>query len=87
MAAAEKTIKKQLTGTVVSDKMDKTRVVVVENIKKHSMYDKYVSTRSRFMVHDENNQSKAGNQVIIEESIPLSSKKRWNLVKILDAKK
>jgi len=79
--------KKRLVGIVLSDKMDKSRVVVVECVKKHTVYGKFLTKRKKFMVHDEKNKSKIGNHVIIEETKPISSKKRWAFVKIVDTKK
>lgn len=73
-------IKRQLQGTVVSDKMNKTRVVVVERSRKHSKYLKYYKVSSRFKVHDENNEYKTGDKVTIEETRPLSKEKRWKII-------
>lgn len=79
----EKDFKKKQTGTVVSDKMDKTRVVVVETVKKHSVYGKYMNKRKRFSFHDQNNTSKVGDKVIVQESKPISKTKKWELVEVL----
>ena len=70
-------------GVVTSDKMDKTRVVVVETLVKHSKYKKYIKRRKKFYVHDENNASKVGDLVKIMETRPLSKLKRWRLVEIV----
>jgi small subunit ribosomal protein S17 len=78
----EKT-RKKFTGTVVSDKMDKTIVVGVENLKKHPMYGKFVRVRKKYMAHDENNECKVGDKVMIEESKPISKNKTWKLVKVV----
>lgn len=84
---AETKMKRRLVGVVTSDKMDKSRVVVVESIKKHPVYGKYLNTRKKIMVHDEKNKSKTGNTVVIEETIPVSKRKRWAFVKVVDNKK
>ena len=76
-------LRKVLTGTVVSDKMDKTRVVLVERRAAHPLYKKVVKHTSKCYVHDENNESKIGDVVEIMETRPLSKLKRWRLVKIV----
>ena len=73
---------RQLSGKVVSDKMDKTITVLIERRVKHPIYGKYVSKSSRLKAHDANNECKAGDVVTIEESRPLSKTKAWSLVKI-----
>lgn len=70
-------------GTVVSDKMDKTRRVEVDRQVKHAKYGKYVRRRTVCMVHDENNESRTGDTVEIVESRPLSKTKRWELVRVV----
>lgn len=70
-------------GLVVSDKMDKTVVVAVENMVMHPIYHKYIKKTSKFHAHDENNECKTGDRVIIEESRPLSKLKRWNVREIV----
>jgi small subunit ribosomal protein S17 len=84
---SETKMKRRLVGVVVSDKMDKSRVVVVESVKKHPVYGKYLNTRKKIMVHDENNHSKTGNTVLIEESTPVSKRKSWAFVKVIDNRK
>ena len=74
------TQKRKLTGVVVSDKMTKTRVVAVARLKKHPKYLKYFKDTSRFKAHDENNEYKTGDTVIIEETRPLSRDKRWIII-------
>lgn len=71
------------TGTVVSNKMDKTVVVAVQNHVKHGMYHKYMKQTRKFMAHDEGNTCNIGDQVVIEETRPLSKRKRWNVREIL----
>lgn len=71
------------TGVVVSDKMDKTIVVAVENLKQHPMYGKTIKRTKKYKVHDENNECQVGDLVKIVETRPLSRHKRWKLVKII----
>jgi small subunit ribosomal protein S17 len=75
--------RKQLIGTVVSDKMDKTVTVQVERLVKHPLYHKRMRRRSSFAAHDERNECRTGDQVLISESRPLSKTKRWRVSKIL----
>jgi len=82
-AVQKKTRRQQKVGRVVSDKMDKTRVVTVETLKKHRIYKRTYRQTKRFHVHDEENRSHIGDLVRIEESRPLSKLKRWRLVEIL----
>lgn len=76
--------KRQVVGSVVSDKMDKSAVVLTERLVKHSLYKKYIKRRAKFTAHDENNECKIGDKVLITESRPLSKNKRWRLTKILE---
>ena len=69
--------KRVLTGTVVSDKTDKTVVVRVERRFRHPVYKKFITRSKKYAAHDENNTFKAGEQVRIEESRPISKRKRW----------
>ena len=73
----------QKVGRVVSDKMDKTRVVVVESLKKHRIYKRTYKQTKRFHVHDEENLSHQGDLIRIEECRPMSKLKRWRLVEIV----
>ena len=75
--------RRTIEGVVVSDKMDKTVVVRVERLVKDERYQKYVRRYSRFMAHDEENAAKVGDRVRIEETRPLSRRKRWRLREIL----
>lgn len=70
-------------GTVVSDKMDKTVVVQVENTVMHSLYHRYMKRRSKFHAHDAENECRAGDVVEIVSSRPLSKRKRWRVREIL----
>jgi len=74
-------IKRKLEGEVVSDKMDKTVVVVVTSVKIHPKYKKRYKSSRKYKAHDEKNQYKVGDVVIIEECRPLSKDKRWRVVK------
>ena len=76
-------VKAQLTGTVVSDKMDKTVVVTVERQTRHEVYGKSQRRTSKFVAHDEKNEAKVGDTVAIAESRPLSRRKRWVLVRVV----
>ena len=82
--SVQRNLRKSRVGIVVSDKMQKTIVVKVEEMIKHKLYKKYVSRRSKFKAHDENNECKIGDKVEIMETRPLSKDKRWRLVKILE---
>ena len=72
--------RKVMTGTVVSDKMNKTAVVSIERLVKHAKYGKYVRRRNRFKVHDEKNECKVGDVVRFMETRPLSKDKCWRLL-------
>lgn len=76
--------RKRLTGHVVSDKMDKTVVVVVTRTKRHPLYQKVVRIRKRYMAHDADNSCRVGDKVRIVESRPLSKTKRWVVEAILE---
>jgi small subunit ribosomal protein S17 len=73
---------KERYGTVVSDKMDKTIVVSIENKITHKRYGKIISKTKRYKVHDEHNECRMGDSVIISETRPLSKTKRWQLKEI-----
>ena len=76
-------VKAQVTGTVISDKMDKTVVVAVERSVRHGVYGKTQRKTSKFVAHNEGNDAKTGDTVAIAESRPLSRRKRWVVVKIV----
>jgi len=76
--------KRVLIGRVKSDKMDKTRVVQIPRLVRHPKYGKIYRDRTTCYVHDENNESKEGDTVEIIESAPLSKKKRWTLVSVVE---
>jgi small subunit ribosomal protein S17 len=77
--AVEKGRRKTRVGRVVSDKMDKTVVVAIEKKVKHPVYQKYIRRRAKYKAHDENNECKVGDEVLIEETRPLSKQKRWRV--------
>lgn len=72
-----------LKGTVVSDKMDKSVVVQVERLEKHPLYHKFIRRRTKLLAHDETNNCKMGDKVVIVESRPMSRKKRWRVKEVL----
>lgn len=84
---SEGAIRKQIIGVVSSDKMDKSITVSVVRRLQHPIYGKFVKKSKKFMAHDENNECKEGDTVKIMESRPLSSKKRWRLVEIIERAK
>ena len=77
-------VKTQVTGTVVSDKMDKTVVVAVERKVRHEVYGKIQRRTSKFVAHNENNEAKVGDRVDIAESRPLSRRKRWVVMSVVE---
>ncbi|MYL81675.1 30S ribosomal protein S17 [Desulfovibrio aerotolerans] len=79
-----KSNRRVLTGVVVSDKADKTIVVMVETLVKHPLYKKYIRRRNKFMAHDPQNDCGIGDTVSIIEHRPLSARKRWHLEKIME---
>jgi small subunit ribosomal protein S17 len=79
-----KSNRRQLTGVVVSDKGDKTIVVMVETLVKHPLFKKYIRRRKKFMAHDPQNDCGVGDTVSIIEHRPLSARKRWHLVKVME---
>ncbi|MGJ3507591.1 30S ribosomal protein S17 [Enemella sp. A6] len=85
--ATERVQRKVRTGYVVSDKMDKTIVVAVEDRKKHPLYGKVMRTTVRLKAHDESNEAGIGDRVRIMETRPLSATKRWRLLTVLEKAK
>jgi small subunit ribosomal protein S17 len=79
--------RKTREGLVVSDKMDKTIVVAVEDRVKHALYGKVLRKTSRLTAHDESNQCGIGDRVLIMETRPLSATKRWRLIEVLEKAK
>ena len=85
--AADRGRRKLRTGKVVSDKMQKTVVVMIERLVKHPQYKRYVRRRSRFKVHDEKNECKEGDIIRFMETRPLSKEKRWRFVEFVERAK
>ncbi len=83
----ERNLRKERTGQVISDKMDKSIVVSVQRKVKHPIYGKFIRKSSRFMAHDEKNECGIGDTVKIMETRPLSKRKRWRLVEVLEKAK
>ncbi|BBG29110.1 MULTISPECIES: 30S ribosomal protein S17 [Zymobacter] len=76
-----------LTGKVVSDKMDKSIVVMIERSERHPIYGKYVKRSTKLQAHDENSQAKLGDTVSIAECRPISKNKSWSLVEVIERAK
>ena len=72
--------RRQLTGTVVSDKMQKTVVVEIEQIKEHPKYKRRYKVHKKYQAHDEKGECKVGDKVLIEECRPISKEKRWRVI-------
>ena len=85
--AQQRNDRKVREGLVVSDKMDKTVVVEVEDRVKHALYGKVMRRSSKLKAHDENNEAGIGDRVLVMETRPLSKSKRWRLVEILEKAK
>ncbi|WP_053955652.1 30S ribosomal protein S17 [Inediibacterium massiliense] len=83
----ERTRRKTRVGRVVSDKMEKTIVVAVEDFVRHPLYGKAVKRTKKFKAHDENNECRIGDRVRIMETRPLSKDKRWRLVNVVEKAK
>ena len=83
----ERANRKTRIGRVISDKMDKTIVVAVEDKVRHPLYGKTVNRTTKFKAHDENNEAKVNDRVLIMETRPLSKDKRWRLVQIVEKAK
>ena len=83
-AETQTSIRRRLTGRVVSDKMDKTVTVLVERKVKHALYGKFVTRSRKYHAYDEQNEFHPGDVVMIEECRPLSKTKAWRVVKVLE---
>ena len=83
----ERNLRKTRTGKVVSDKMDKTIVVAIEDHVKHPLYGKIVKRTYKLKAHDENNECRIGDTVRVMETRPLSKEKRWRLVEVVERAK
>lgn len=77
--------RKTREGVVVSDAMQKTRVVVIERVFRHSQYQRVIRRSKRLKAHDEENRSRVGDRVLLEETRPLSKEKRWRIRQILSS--
>ena len=84
---SERNTRKVREGLIVSDKMDKTVVVAVEDRVKHALYGKVLRRTSKLKAHDEQNQCGVGDRVLIQETRPLSATKRWRVVEVLEKAK
>ena len=84
---SDRNLRKTRVGFVVSDKMDKTIVVAVEESRRHALYGKSEKITKKFKAHDENNECGIGDRVEIMETRPLSKDKRWRLVRIVEKAK
>ncbi|MDD7268014.1 MAG: 30S ribosomal protein S17 [Lachnospiraceae bacterium] len=87
IAVEEKNLRKTMIGKVVSDKMDKTIVVTVENHVKHPLYGKIIKKTYKLKAHDEKNECSIGDTVKVMETRPLSKDKRWRLIEIVEKAK
>ena len=76
--------RRELEGNVVSDRMDKTVVVAVQRLVKHPLYKKYIRKKAHFKAHDEKNECRIGDRVLIVETRPVSRDKRWRVKQILE---
>lgn len=83
----ERNLRKTRTGTVVSDKMDKTVVVEVRDSVRHPLYKKIIKRTVKFKAHDEKNEAGIGDRVTIMETRPISKDKRWRLISIIEKAK
>ena len=80
---SQRGVKKKMVGSVVSNNMEKTVLVLVERLTKHRTYKKYIRKRSKYMAHDPNNICQVGDKVRIIENRPLSKRKRWKVLEIV----
>ena len=87
MEEQKRNLRKERIGIVVSDKMDKSIVILVERKVKHPKYGKFVKKSTKFMAHDEKNEANIGDTVRIMETRPLSKNKCWRLVEIVEKAK
>ena len=83
----ERNLRKNRVGIVVSDKMDKTVVIALEEHVKHQKYGKVIKRTIRLKVHDENNECGVGDKILVAETRPLSKDKRWRMVEIIEKAK
>ena len=84
---SDRNLRKTRTGLVVSDKMDKTIVVAIEDNVRHPLYKKIIKRTVKLKAHDENNECRRGDRVMVMETRPLSKDKRWRLVQVIEKAK
>ena len=84
---SERNLRKTQVGTVVSDKMDKTVVIAIQDHVRHPLYKKIIKRTVKLKAHDEKNECKVGDRVMVMETRPLSKDKRWRLVEIIEKAK
>lgn len=84
---SERNVRKYRIGKVISDKMDKTVVVAIEELKQHKLYKKPVKRTVKFHAHDEKNDAHVGDKVAIMETRPLSKTKRWRVIEVVERAK
>lgn len=82
--SAENSVARTMTGRVTSDKMNKTITVVIERLVRHPIYGKYIRRSTKIHAHDEHNEGRQGDVVMIEQCRPLAKTKSWKLVKVLE---
>ncbi|MFO7798275.1 30S ribosomal protein S17 [Rhodohalobacter sp.] len=87
MAEAQRSQRRTRTGRVVSDRMEKSITVAVDRQIKHSIYGKFITKTTKYMAHDENNDAKIGDTVLIMSTRPLSKRKTWRLIDIVERAK
>ena len=80
----ERGVRKKLVGVIIGTKMDKTAVVLVNRLKKHNTYNKFIRSHTKYLAHDPNNICREGDTVRIIESRPISKLKRWQVVEIVE---
>jgi small subunit ribosomal protein S17 len=80
----ERGVRKKMSGVVVGNSMDKTAVVIVNRLKKHGSYEKYIRRYSKYLIHDPLNKCQIGDKVRIVECRPISKTKRWQLFEIIE---
>ena len=80
----ERALRKSVIGSVVSDKMDKTITITVERKFRHPLYGKFMKKKSKFVAHDEKEECRIGDTVRIEETRPLSKRKRWRVTEVIE---
>jgi small subunit ribosomal protein S17 len=84
MSEQEDKVKRAVIGRVVSDKMDKTRTILIERKVRHPLYGKYIRRSTKLHVHDESNEARMGDKVMVQECRPVSKSKTFRLVKVLE---